>query len=482
MTATVRGRLALAGAIAFGLAGVALAGWIAAGDTLLAERWHVARQLTLWWLVFAAGAACALAAPRRATRTVVAVIVVLAVAMRLAALADGPRLSDDHERYSWDGRVQAHGIDPYRHPPSAPELARLRVPALWPPIPPADIDRDCIYQKLPDAPGSQRGCTRINRPRVRTIYPPLAEAWFVAGYAIGGTGSATAVDRTWQIAALLADLACLAVLLALLRDLGRDPRWLVLYAWCPLVVNELAQNAHVDGLGVLLALGALWALQRRRPALAGALIGGAILVKLYPAVLLAALCRDPLHRPRAAAVALASALAVTAAAYVPHVLAVGPRVLGYLQGYLEEEQYGEGTRFLLLGALGLTGDPAKLAVLVILATVTAFVTLGPGAGARPPDQVASVVLGTALLLATPVQPWYGVLLVAVAAVGGAWWWLGVAGASYVVFFATVLGDDPTTSGRDLGRLAFAVALAVVLAVAAITARRARRGLGRTPAR
>ena len=48
-------------------------------------------------------------------------------------------------------------------------------------------------------------------------------------------------------------------------------------------------------------------------------------------------------------VALASAaVAAVAAVYLPHVLAVGGHVVGYLPGYLQEEGHGNGTRFVLL--------------------------------------------------------------------------------------------------------------------------------------
>ena len=35
--------------------------------------------------------------------------------------------SDDLYRYAWDGRVQAHGVDPYASPPLEPALARFAV-------------------------------------------------------------------------------------------------------------------------------------------------------------------------------------------------------------------------------------------------------------------------------------------------------------------------------------------------------------------
>jgi hypothetical protein len=41
-----------------------------------------------------------------------------------------------------------------------------------------------------------------------------------------------------------------------------------------------------------------------------------------------------------------------------HVVAVGSKVLGYLPGYLNEENYSSGGRFLLVGLTGARGDVA----------------------------------------------------------------------------------------------------------------------------
>ena len=79
--------------------------------------------------------------------------------MRLALLFVEPYLSTDIYRYVWDGRVQAAGINPYRHVPSAPEVAHLRDAAIFPNINRADY--------------------------AVTIYPPAAQAIFLAVTRLG---------------------------------------------------------------------------------------------------------------------------------------------------------------------------------------------------------------------------------------------------------------------------------------------------------
>jgi glycosyl transferase family 87 len=426
-----------------GIAGIVLSYRVAtAGYINIVSKWSLFDQIAIWWVVFAIGVACVLRAPRRPA---LALIILLAVGMRVAALASGPVVSDDIYRYAWDGHVQAAGIDPYRYAPLSPRLKGLRDQWLWP-----DSARCAALQEQP-------GCTRINRPAERTIYPPVAEAWFRAGYAVVGLG---ARDRGWQGLGFAVDLAVLGVLLALLRRWGRDPRWLALYAWSPIAVIEAVQDGHVDVLSTLLILASLWCL-RRRPGWAGGLLGAATLTKLYPALLFPLLLK---RRSPAAMVAFAGVLI---GGYLPHVLTVGTNVLGYLPGYLNEEAYLSGGRFQLLHLIGISGTAAEVAAVLIVVAIAAVVLTARGV---QPEVSARWLLGGALLVTTPVQPWYALALVAVAALGGAWWWLGVAAAGYPIYFVVLL-RGPQALPEEMAALA---ALLLILVVALV--RRQKLGL------
>ena len=152
------------------IAGVVLA-FLVARPSPEKTGWFIAGA----WLAFAAGAYLVLRSP---IRVAVPLIVVGGLALPLAAGLEPPRSSDDLYRYVWDGRVQAAGIDPYRYVPAAPELVGLRDGPLWPDgshwcVAPGAIDADTGRPLVP-------GCTVINRPTVHTIYPPVAEAFFLA--------------------------------------------------------------------------------------------------------------------------------------------------------------------------------------------------------------------------------------------------------------------------------------------------------------
>jgi hypothetical protein len=439
--------------------GVALSVAIATGGDILVARWSDLARLAVWSVAWIVAVACALRLPARVS---VPCVLLAALVLRLAALAGPQTLSDDLHRYSWDGRVQAAGINPYEYPPDAPELAGLREPWLWP------DEAGCAEIQRPP------GCTRINRPSVRTIYPPAGEAWFYAVYRIAGID---ARYKAWQVSGLVVDMALVGVLLLALRAWGRDQRWFAFYALSPFPVVEVVDNGHVDGLVALLVVVALLVAARRRPAWAGAVLGVAVLVKLYPAVLVVGLVGlaggaagrgggAGQRRWSALVEGGAAAAAVVVVGYLPHVLGVGVRVIGYLPGYLREENYGSGGRYLLAGMLGLPAGATAVLAAAGLAAVVAWVLVK-----RPEVPVAFVTLLGALLLATtPVQPWYAVALLALAVVAVRPEWALVAAAAYPYFFAVIL-DAPHTVA--IGRVSYGLALAAVLAAAA---RRRRPGV------
>jgi Glycosyltransferase family 87 len=395
-----------------GAGGVTLS-WAVAQHSLLAARWGLIWLVAAWvplWLT------ASWAAGRVDTRVSLAAVLLLAVALRLAAASGTtPSISNDLYRYSWDAHVQLSGVDPYRYPPDAPQLVGLRTSASWP------APSTCQHLRMTS------GCTLLNRPRDRTIYPPVAEAWFVVVHVLtlGSGGS-----RPWQLAAGAVDDCTIVLIAVALHGQRRDPRQVAWYALCPLAVIELAGNGHVDGLALLLLVAAVLALRRDRRGWAGVLIGLAAMVKLYPAVAVAVWWRRGRWR-----MAIAAA-GVCAVAYAPHVVAVGTRVLGYLPGYLKEEHYTSGSRFVLLGILGLPGPVTTALAIAIVAAVTVHVAR---AGYEPAAGLVAV-LGALILVTTPVQPWYAVTVAGLGALAGRPW-LAVLGLAAEPYYAAIILAD-----------------------------------------
>lgn len=387
-----------------------------------------------------------------------AVVLLLAVVLQASALTSGPQFSNDLYRYVWDGTVAAAGVDPYAYPPDAPELAGLRRPFLWP------APRECARDRL-SLPRSARadpfanpyvpvGCTRLNRPAARTIYPPVAQLAFRGLVGVtGGRGAELQV----QVPAALLSLALTGLLVGLLRRARRPSGWALLYAATPLAGLEAAMDAHVDVLAALFGVAALGAVAggavaggravpvRRdlaRAALVGLLLTAATLVKLYPAALAAvALPRLGLRRRRrAVAVAVAVGGLLAVAVYLPHVRAVGVEVIGYLPGYLRENDYGSGQRYLLLRHLlpPVAAGPVA-AVLLLTATALALRHTARDADVPALAGVAAALLGSGLLVLTPGNAWYTTLLIACAALAGHPEWWGVVVANYVVYADAIFG-------------------------------------------
>jgi hypothetical protein len=338
--------------------------------------------------VFAMGGAAILLALQTAhgpdQHAALAVILAGALLMRLSLLLVEPYLSTDIYRYVWDGRVQAAGINPYRHVPNAPEVAHLRDAAVFPNINRADY--------------------------AVTIYPPAAQAVFLAVTRLGE--SVTAM----KVGLLAFDVATMAALLALLWRLGRPLTHVAAYAWHPLPIWEIAGSGHVDSVMCALMMAGVLLFLRGRTLLAGAAVTLGALVK--PTALLAL---PVFWRPwdlRLPLVVLLTALA----AYVPY-LSVGAGVFGFLWGYVEEEGLASGRGFNVLWLMErVTGHvPAAAGVYVVLAGAI-MLSLAIGVAFRkdrsPQTTLACLgwLLAVFLIVISPHYPWYFLVLVPVLAI------------------------------------------------------------------
>lgn len=359
------------------------------------------------WLLFAA-ALWSLRGVRG--RAAVAIVLLGAVAIGGAALAGPPNTSTDSARYAWDGIVQNAGVSPYAHVPADPALAELRTDWLFPP----SVDGGCDGERVMTFEEVGTGevlCSTINRATVPTIYPPVAQAAFAA---VRWLVPVEAQYQPMQVLGLLISLAVTGLLLRALHRAGRDPRWAALWAWCPLVATEAVTNSHIDALGALLLVLATMAAASNRRWLAGIALGASVATKLIPVIGAPALARPGWWRTALAAVA------VFLLVYVPAVVSDGLGVLGYLPGYLGEEGYESGERFIMLSWLapGL-GATVLAAALIAVAAVLVWRKTDPA----DPWLGQLVMIGVVLLVVTPRYPWYALLLLPMIAMTGRWEWL-----------------------------------------------------------
>jgi len=334
-------------------------------------------------------AVAAVIVARGAGHSPLALILVTAALMRLGALAAPVYLSDDIYRYIWDGRVQAAGINPYRYIPTDTHLVPLRDQAVFP---------------------------NINRNNYApTIYPPIAQMLFFAASRLGETVLAI------KLVLVAIEAIGIGALFVVLRTVGALRGNILLYAWHPLPVWEIAGSGHIDAAVVAFVALALAAAVTGRRAWSGAALAAGTLVKFFPLVLLPALWR-PVKSNLGDWRWLSAFIVVIIAAYLPY-LGGGARMLGFLPAYMTEENLTSGSGFWFLDVIG----RAVSVPVIVYVGVAAAVMAGLAAGSlrRPTDPSASLpwatALGTAaMLFASPHYAWYFVWLVALLCVAP-WW-------------------------------------------------------------
>lgn len=339
---------------------------------------------------------------RSGDRVTLGIILGFGLLFRLVVLPSPVVLSSDLYRYLWDGRVQRAGINPYRYPPAAPELAPLRDPTIHP---------------------------EINRPTKRTVYPPGAQATFALVAAIAPNSI-----LAWRLFLLGCEIATGILLLRLLRRMAVPPAAIVLYTWAPLAVFEGVQAGHLDFAMLPPLLLALAWRQERRMARAGASLGIAVLLKLYPAVLLLAWRRRGEWRFPAACGA------VVGAGYLPYAIGAGPHVVGFLPEYFgSAEDFNIGLRFFVTERIGLGGEVARGTAMLLLFGVL-FAVLQKIARWRMEDAAGVFRAGMAavaaylVLVPTAMHPWYAVWILPFLTVrpSPAWlWFTGAVALSYL---------------------------------------------------
>ncbi len=239
----------------------------------------------------------------------------------------------------------------------------------------------------------------INRKEYApTIYPPGAQLLFLLVARVHASVFA-------MKAALLGfEAATCFVLMRCLRLLGQKPERVLVYAWHPVLVWEVASSGHVDAAALLfIALALLFSLQGK-PLSASAWLAGAALVKLYPAALLPALVR---RRWLAGGLVF---FGVLLAGYLPY-LGVGRQVLGFLPAYAKEEGMDTGSRYFPLAWLGRVAHISIAPGIYVGLCAAALAGLAAWAlrrGLSPAACVSSgLVLATALNLCfSPHYPWY----------------------------------------------------------------------------
>ena len=338
-----------------------------------------------------------------------------ALAFRLVGLVGGPFYEDDFYRYLWDGFRFATAGTPYG---AAPEefFVDPAVPAL--------------FQGVLDG---------VNYPELPTIYAPVTQVVFLVAYWI----------KPASVAVLQAILIAvdLAVVLLLLRL--APARNVLLYAWCPLVVKEIAFTAHPDGVGVGLLLAAIVVARdptgassrqmpkgfgdRPRPAerhrwwIAAALLGLAVAAKTFALVL------APLILLRARLRHWLLFVATAVAVYLPFVVMGGTDLVSLLT-FARDWEFNSAIFGLLKTVVPPSGARLVVGLLFAAFWAACFVRYARGGGRGIPR--GDVLFGVLLVLSPVINPWYLLWLLPFAVVfPSVWAWT----ASVAILLSYITG-------------------------------------------
>jgi hypothetical protein len=277
-----------------------------------------------------------------------------------------PLLSDDVYRSVWEGRIQAHGGNPYAWD-DRPEAER------WRPL------RDTVW-------------ARINHKEYPAIYPPV---WQLAARAVVTVRDSPRAMKAFLVLCEALTLVALARLLARRR---LPPERLLVLAWSPLALVEVAGSGHSEPLAILFLVLALLALESGRTSTSLALAALGAQAKLLPALVAVAWARRyRLRDVPGAAVAVALPVLPFAAA--------GAWLWHSLGKYSRFWRFNE-TGFALIAAVVRSHEAAVAAALVLLAALAAVLA----ARRTEPAAAALAVVAATLLLTPNVLPWYALWL------------------------------------------------------------------------
>ncbi|KAA3605294.1 MAG: hypothetical protein D8M57_08370 [Candidatus Scalindua sp. AMX11] len=301
--------------------------------------------------------------------------------------------SDDVFRYLWEGRLQLHGINPYLYPPGSPELEYLR---------------DNFFEG-------------INHKHLTTIYPPLTLIVFaIADYVSHSVLSLKAIF-------LVFDLLSIVLLAKFLKRMRRAPEHVLIYAWSPLILMSFAGRGHCDSLQIFFVMLAIYLFSARKIILSTVSIALAVMSKFVFVIVV------PFLLPKHKLKYLALMLLLIALLYIPY-LSAGKGLFSTLFHFGTHYHFNDSVHFLILCITGGSSVISKVVILAIFSLVMLYLCISakgnlkqdeymiPSGSFQQSNRVeycpgglyhggealrfAFLSIGTLILLAPTVHPWY----------------------------------------------------------------------------
>ncbi len=323
-----------------------------------------------------------------------------ALAFRLCGLWGVPIFEDDWFRYLWDGYRFFETGSPYGFAPMQ-AFADESVPA--------------AFQRILD---------QINNPHLPTIYGPTTEYAFLVSHVL-----APASLTPLKLLLITVDLLLIRLLLS-----AAPAGFVALYAWCPLVIKEIAFSAHADGLGLCLAFAALLLHRREQFMAAGICIGLAVGAKVFALLLLPFVL---IRAPPSAWLGFAGTLLLL---YLPFLMQ-GSTDLASLMVFARDWEFNAA----LYALLSMWIEPiiAKALLAACLLAALAFYWLRFRAQPSASLPRGDLIFGGLLLVSPVINPWYALWLLPFAVIHPTRWAWTLAAALPLAYI----------TGQNLGGLA-----------------------------
>ncbi len=182
-------------------------------------------------------------------------------ALRFIWLPAFPSLSDDYARFVWDGRLIAHGYNPFKYLPA--NIIRTGSPML--------MDAH-LYSVL-------------NSQTYYTCYPPMLQVVFGISAKLAGDHliANMIILKSFNVLAEIGTILLLTKLLPLWK-IGKE--CILLYALNPVVIAELSGNLHYEGMMNFFLIALIYALSKGRFLASILLFTCAVITKLVPLMFL----------------------------------------------------------------------------------------------------------------------------------------------------------------------------------------------------
>lgn len=321
-------------------------------------------------------------------------VIGIGVILRVLMLFTAPILEDDYYRYLWDGAVTANALNPYAYSPQQ-VLKGTDIPIELTQL--AEESGEVIHS--------------INHPEIRTIYPPIAQAFFALSYWMDSWNLIS-----WKLILIVFDLATLSLIFNALGILKLPSSFLIIYWWNPLLLKEIFNSGHLDVLAFPFVLSALIMASQNRYIRSTLTLIIAVGIKLWPAFLLPVILRPIISKPKELLSALVVAVISIGVLFLPIYLSGLDNSSGFIAYGQSWQNNDSAFRILIyISELGLKllgyetfhkYSVARFLVIALIAIWIAYITLGKTFKNEDLFKKGLLIVAFVFLISPTQFPWY----------------------------------------------------------------------------